>query len=492
MRKLLPYSITAALLLCGIAHLSIAQDKGDDADDKRKDVFGKSFGEKVEEAVDKGCDWLKKQQGIEKGEDPAVFGEFRQQPTYGAGEPHRYRFARTAFPIQALCKSGVFADEPEIVKAMNYLRKHYKEEGVIQSLAGNVSSSTYEDATVINAVEAYYISAWEAKDRGLDNIKKRQKDGIKRWGTEEKGAKEAKKKKKERNFKLSKEDQKICELAVKALEARARKAYGAQGWRYQPSGRGENQPDVDISATQYALLGFKCASRLGIRYNKSILMDAFHLFRTWQDKDGPEVVRKAKDADGKAVEEPEDKEPKKDPNKGTRVYRPKQKDKARGWSYCRKDHHAERDLTTCGSMTAAAICGLVILRDEVETDPAMKQRWSKVEDDCDQMISDGLAWLVVNWTMAENPKLGTYRYLYYLYTMERLGMLGGVDYIDKYDWYMEGADQLLKLQQDNGMWYTKTEIEPGDIYDTCYALLFLKRAEEGIDRPKPVFTGEED
>jgi hypothetical protein len=57
---------------------------------------------------------------------------------------------------------------------------------------------------------------------------------------------------------------------------------------------------------------------------------------------------------------------------------------------------------------------------------------------------------------------------------------------------MEGADQLLKLQQDSGMWYTKTEIEPGDIYDTCYALLFLKRAEEGIDRPKPVFTGEED
>lgn len=499
MRKSLFYASLAGLVLFAWMSPSVAQKKDDDADAKKKreEVFGKSFEEQVEEAVDKGCEALKKLQGIDKKEDPAIFGQMKEAPLYGAGEPHQYRIGRTAFPVQALCKSGVFHDEPEVEKAMAWLRKNYRKEGAIDSLQGNVPSMTYEDACVLCAIEAYYISAWEAKDRKLDNPKNRfEKDAdgkkvpIKRWGTEEKGAKKAKEKKKNRDFKLSRDDQRMAELAVKALEARCRKAYGAKGWRYQPTGRGENQPDVDISATQYALLGFKCASRLGLRYDKSILMDTYHLFRMWQDADGPEVVRKKKDAEGKDVEDKE--EPKRDAKKedrSTRRYEPKAKDRARGWSYCRKDAHGEGDLATYGSMTAAALCGLVILRDELENDPAMQKRWKPVENECDQMLSDGMAWMVMNWAMDHNPKRGMHRYFYYLYTVERLGMLGGLDYIGAHDWYFQGAKILLEQQTPGGAWAEGNEIPPSDLWNTCYALLFLKRAEEGIDRPKPVFTG---
>lgn len=505
MQKALFLSVTALAVVLGLATNVTAQD-GDKKEPSREDIFGKSFEDKVEDAVDRGCDWLKKQQGIEKGEDPAVFGQFPPNPPlYGAGEPHRYRFARTAFPIQALCKSGVFADDPAIVKAMEYLRKNYKENGVLRNEAGFVPSTTYEDATVLNAIEAYYTSLLEAKERGLENPKKRvmedengKKIPVKRWGTEEKGAKKAKERKKA-PIVLSAQDKKIAELAVKSLINRYRKAYGGGGWRYAPSGVGENDPVIECSATQYALMGFLCATRMSIAYDRAFLMDVFHFYRTQQDKDGPEVVRKEKDAEGKDVDKPEgDGGKKKDPNKSTRAYTPGKKDKARGWAYARESKHGspqqvQADTNAYGSMTAAGVCALIMLRDEMEKDPKMASRWKPVADQCQQMLNDGMAWMVVNWTMKENPKRAMYRYYYYLYMIERVGMLGGIDWIGKHDWYMEGAEILLEQQTkeggSDGMWDIQNEIDPSDIYNTCYALLFLKRGTAGIDRPKPVFTG---
>src|SRR5690606_18559984 len=125
MRNLL-YLAAAALCVLGMCIPSNAQD----ADKKREDIFGKSFADQVEEAVDDGCDWLKKQQGIDPIDPKPVFGKFPENPpTYGGGTPHRYLIARTAFPIQALCKSGCFVDEKEIDTAMNWLRENYTEQG---------------------------------------------------------------------------------------------------------------------------------------------------------------------------------------------------------------------------------------------------------------------------------------------------------------------------------------------------------------------------
>lgn len=495
MRKILQLS-AAALVLFAFALPSVAQDGKDPV---KPQVFKKPFKERVEDAVDRGCDWLKTQQGVEPGEDPAVFGRLKEQPLYSPGTPHNYRIGRTAFPIQALCKSGVFADDKHIVKAMNYLRKNYTDQGAIQMMKGFVGSVSYEDATVLNAVEAYYISQWEAKARGLANKKSRFKrvevDGkkrrvaIKRWGTEEKGAK---KKKKKRVFKLSKKDRKVCEIAIKALESKFRRAYGGGGWRYARKGVGQTKPMIDCSATQYAMLGFKCATRLGMGYDKSMIMESVHYYLRQQDKDGPEVSRRKREDDSEEAK----KKKKKDPEKSTssRRYRPAKKDRARGWGYNRQDKHQDGDERTYGSMTAAGICGLILMLSDLENDPRMQKRWSKMKDKVQQAIYDGLAWLVVNWTMTENPQRGKHRYYYYLYTIERLGMLGEIDYIGSHDWYYEGAEVLLNDQhteegKDHGMWDIGNEITPSDVYNTCYALLFLKKATAGIDRPVPVITG---
>jgi hypothetical protein len=503
MFKWLAWSVATALVLFGMMQPSVAQKKDEeDPEKKREDLFGKPFAERVEDAVDAGCDWLKKQQGIEKGEDPAIFGVFPPNPPlYGEGKPHRARIARTAFPIQALCKSGVFHDEPEIEKAMNWLRKNYKEQGVVQLMEGFVRSKTYEDATVLNAIEAYYISAWEAKARGLANPGSRWKKDengkrvpIKRWGTEEKGAKKAKK---ERDFKLDRKDLNMCYLAIKGLETRFRNGVaGGGGWRYDKKGMGESDPMVDVSATQYAILGLKAATRLGVRYDKTILTDAFRYLRGQQDKDGPEV-----DARWKKAENDEDEADKKKKKQGKTtsgedeppVQKP-QKLKARGWGYSRESTHGDKDRQaadrmTYGSMTAAGVNALILIRDELVDDPGQSRTWEKLEAECNTMIGDGLAWMIHNWDMTSNPQRGMHRFYYYLYTVERLGMLGGIDEIGGHDWYREGADVLLKQQEKDGKWDPQNEVDPSDIYNTCYALLFLKRATEGTDRPVPVITG---
>ncbi len=87
--------------------------------------------------------------------------------------------------------------------------------------------------------------------------------------------------------------------------------------------------------------------------------------------------------------------------------------------------------------------------------------------------SRGLAmgWMEVNFDVAQNPGRGHEWIYYYLYGLERVGALLGIDRIGAHAWYYEGAKHLVKLQRDDGTWQQHHQ-EP----DTCFALLFLERA----------------
>lgn len=451
-----------------------------------------TFANQVEESVDRACDWLKAQQ-LENGLWPEG-----QNPTYGAGTPHKYEVGRVAFPIWALCSAGCFADDPSIEKGMNWLRKNY-EAWAPQPPSPNPSWCTYENACVISAIEAYYIARWEAQNQKLDNPKNRfwrdengkpLKDAsgkpipIKRWGIGESGANA---KKKDRKLVLEPKDRKLAERAVKSLEEAFQKGpYGTGGWRYNNP---ENNPGpkIDVSATQFALLGFAAASRLGIGYKKDKLLIAYKFLCSEQDKDGkPLVAEERKESGEPARDEKLPKDPDKDPK--IRKYEPGAIEKARGWGYCRKDIHSKGDDVSYGGMTCAGICGLTLIHDELDGDPS----WTKeLDKQCNQNTADGLAWLVANWTVNGNPGRGTYRYYYYLWTLGRAATLGGLDYIDKHDWYYEGAQVMLKQQDEDGGWTNLgNEVEPAHIYNTCYALMFLKRSTTGAKHPLPIFTGD--
>ncbi len=92
-------------------------------------------------------------------------------------------------------------------------------------------------------------------------------------------------------------------------------------------------------------------------------------------------------------------------------------------------------------------------------------------------LSRALRWFAEHFTPRENwvppnlPKRNYWLY-YYLYGVERLGAFAHVEKFGKHNWYWEGAEFLVKKQSRGGFW----GIYPGSVRDTCFALLFLRRA----------------
>jgi hypothetical protein len=121
-------------------------------------------------------------------------------------------------------------------------------------------------------------------------------------------------------------------------------------------------------------------------------------------------------------------------------------------------------------MSAGAI-GSVVIYDYV-----LGKDWKK-----DRVAQDGLAWLSANWSVGENPGMGqvgnsppnTWLY-YFLYAIERAGMLYDTAKVGSYDWYVEGSRVLLQAQRPDGSWDGSNPKQPA--WDTCFAILFLRRA----------------
>jgi hypothetical protein len=136
-----------------------------------------------------------------------------------------------------------------------------------------------------------------------------------------------------------------------------------------------------------------------------------------------------------------------------------------------------------GSMTCGAIGALAILksilRENIKCAP----------------IDRAFDWLGKNFTVTDNPGHGNGGilpggkrmvtwYFYYLYSLERAGDLTGTDRFGTHDWYVEGARELLKIQNADGSW--KDPSMEGEIWSTCFAILFLKRATQPL-----IKTGDE-
>ena len=68
------------------------------------------------------------------------------------------------------------------------------------------------------------------------------------------------------------------------------------------------------------------------------------------------------------------------------------------------------------------------------------------------------------------------RNLYYLWTVERVGVLFQQKSVDGKDWYNMGARFLLASQQPDGYWNDGNYWGSREMTDTCFALLFLKRS----------------
>ena len=190
----------------------------------------------------------------------------------------------------------------------------------------------------------------------------------------------------------------------------------------------------DNSNSQYAALGIRACHDAGIVFPQDVISKA----RQWW-LDSQEKAEKGGVATG-----------------GDGV--------ARGWGY--KDG---AEAKSYGSMTAGAT-GAVCIYDFILGMDYKKER----------AAMDGLAWVAKNWTVADNPGRPKWFHYYYLYAVERAGMLYDTTRIGAHDWYAEGANHLLDRQNPDGSWGTADKLD-NTTWGTCFAILFLKQATHRLD-----------
>ena len=232
---------------------------------------------------------------------------------------------------------------------------------------------------------------------------------------------------------------------------------GQGGWRY-PEGT------WDCSNSQYACLALKEARDCGIAVPRRTFEKALHFWLDRQEKSGKRIPRYG--------EEPGD-----GVYAATR-YRTGGYDTVRGWGYVDPSRPT-------GSMTTAGVAGTAICLRELGGGHRSASR-------AKQAIRDGLAWLGERFSVIENPNLGPGWHFYYLYGLERAGVLGGVVHLGEHRWYAEGARFLVDAQQADGAFRAWASTGGGErrvrfagpvsVVDQAFALLFLTRATEGTAR----------
>ena len=207
--------------------------------------------------------------------------------------------------------------------------------------------------------------------------------------------------------------------------------------------------DHDHSNMQYHALGLRACHDAGIRFEESFLKQ---VEAHWRNKQVPDAGAKKEPL---AIDPPKQDKKKPSARGASAVMEVTPQIAPAGWGYTGTEK-------AWGSMTVGGIGALCII------DYMLGKDWRKDED-----ILEGLQWMNKHFTVTENPFLEKKWHYYYLYGIERVGMLFGTERIGDHTWYRTGAEYLLANQGADGQW--------NNVVDTCFAILFLRRATRRLD-----------
>jgi hypothetical protein len=373
------------------------------------------FTKRVNAAVDRADEWLQKRQQPDGGY--GVY-EFDGGRTYVAGQ--------TALALLARIASGESAFSDSIRRGFEHLKK-------------NPPRLTYETGLTLMVFDARAAPVGERLA-----LTRMTPDELSKYAfprTLEPGDREY----------------------LQPLVDRLSRERFKQGWSY--GGNATNAPPTtaDLSNTQYAVLGLKAASRMGLTFDRALFSDLLEYLLDVQEPGGKEKEIKFVDlrdgADGK-------------PKRYARRV------EARGWAYTWGTRGGDEVV---GSRTCIGIGCLLLTLDDLLTKgngmplQIARRRRKQVGD----AIESGLAWLQQNFAVEHHPPLrpGAVEpgyFYYYLYALERVGALTDRRYVGEHDWYREGAEELLKRQRPDGSWPSGGW--DNELVNTCFALLFLRRA----------------
>lgn len=187
----------------------------------------------------------------------------------------------------------------------------------------------------------------------------------------------------------------------------------------------------DNSNSQFAVLGLRAAMSVGLSVPEETLKLAERHYATSQNADG-------------------------------------------GWGYSPGGN-------SYGSMTAAGVASLYILGGRLYVESGICGQYRQ-----DPRVAAGFRWLVNKYTMTTNPSSGPKWVYYYLYALERVGVLTGLKTIGPHDWYIDGCHFILAQQNADGSWLSGRDRIP----NTCFAILFLSKGNVPVLINKLVHGGD--
>jgi hypothetical protein len=148
-----------------------------------------------------------------------------------------------------------------------------------------------------------------------------------------------------------------------------------------------------------------------------------------------------------------------------------------GWGYAGV---GDSDAMTCaGLMSLALVKGHKVLEaqmvNRIPEPEAKPESRGKPKSDVDLHIERGL-----NRLEQYSARIGPASTLYFLWSVERVGVALGLSRFGNVDWYRKGSAYLIQTQQPAGNWRSNR----GELADTSFALLFLRRSNlaEGMPR----------
>jgi len=198
------------------------------------------------------------------------------------------------------------------------------------------------------------------------------------------------------------------------------------GWSY-----GDDRSREDNSNSQFALLALDSAARCGVAMPHSVWEKARTYYARRQNRDG-------------------------------------------GWGYL------QGGSKSYGSMTAAGTASLYLC------DLHLHVRSGKcgVYPD-DRRFKAGLAWLAKNFSVTRNPRHERFKF-YYLYSLERVGVICARRYLGSHDWYREGVEHLVG---DREQVVTAGAGVEGKLIRDCWMLLFLVKGNAPVLIHKASWAG---
>lgn len=142
-----------------------------------------------------------------------------------------------------------------------------------------------------------------------------------------------------------------------------------------------------------------------------------------------------------------------------------------------------------GSMSAAGVANLLILGSNMATSNESGFR-DGVAPDCGKYglsrpLNQGINWLSNHFTVEANPGRGNWYVNYWLYAVERVGILSGRRAFGQHDWYRRGAARLVREQNNRGQW-------GNGLVDTSFAVLFLGKGHKPLAIQKLAWSNNEE